>query len=107
MRSIRMAYGNNAGSKGFGNTARTAAPVAAATATKKVSDQINIAGLYEHEKADGTPSKLVMKGSVKEAITIPAGYQLRLFVKGGKSKNGKDLPPFELVAQPPRARTQG
>lgn len=60
---------------------------------------INLSGLYE-----GKPdSKLVLKGGkLKDAITIPAGYTLKVFKKGGKSKNGKDLPPFEIVAQAPR-----
>jgi len=50
-------------------------------------------------------SKLVAKGiTLKEAVTIPAGYTVKLFQKGGKSKNGKDLPQYELVAQPPRVQ---
>lgn len=68
------------------------------TVEKKESDSIQISGLYE-----GKPdSKLVLKGTLKEAITIPAGYQIKVFRKGGVSKNGKELPPFELVAQPAR-----
>lgn len=64
------------------------------------STSINISGLYE-----GKPdSKLVLKGGkLKDSITIPAGYTLKVFKKGGKSKNGKDLPPFEVVAQAPRS----
>lgn len=62
------------------------------------SKSINLGGLYE-----GKPnSKLALKGSkTKEDIVIPAGYIIKVFVKGGQSKNGKDLPPFEVVAQPP------
>jgi hypothetical protein len=68
------------------------------TNTENKSDKIQITGLYEG-KAD---SVLVLKGSVKEDIMIPAGYQIKIFKKGGVSKNGKELPPFELVAQPAR-----
>lgn len=66
---------------------------------KKKSDSINIAGAYE-----GKPdSKLVLKSSaLKESVTIPAGYTVKVFVKGGISKNGKQLPQYEIVAQPPR-----
>lgn len=75
---------------------RPAAP-AAASSDRPKSTSISVAGLYEGKAG----SKLAMKsGTLKEAITIPAGYQLKVFVKGGKSKNGKDLPPFEVVAQP-------
>jgi hypothetical protein len=65
-----------------------------------VVKSINITGMY-----DGKPgSKLVAKGGkLLSDITIPAGYSLKLFQKGGKSKNGKDLPTYELVAQPPRS----
>jgi hypothetical protein len=64
---------------------------------KKKSDSIKISGLYEG--TEGT--KLALRGSsLKEAITIPAGYEIRVFTKGGTSKNGKELPPYELVAQP-------
>lgn len=64
------------------------------------SKSIVISGMY-----DGKPnSKLIAKGmTLKEDIVIPAGYTVKLFQKGGKSKNGKDLPTYELVAQPPRA----
>ena len=63
----------------------------------KDTTSINLGGAYE-----GKPnSKLALKtGKLKEAITIPAGYTIKVFTKGGKSKNGKDLPPFEIVAQP-------
>lgn len=74
-------------------------PAVQGSAVAKKSDTINLSGLYEG-KAD---SKLVLKGGkLKEAITIPAGYTLKVFKKGGISKNGKELPPFEIVAQPPR-----
>lgn len=86
----------------FGNRNNTAAP-AARTAAKD-PNKITISGLYEYNKKDGTASKLVMKGKTNKDITIPAGYELKVFVAGGKSKNGKDLPPYQLVAQP--ARTQ-
>lgn len=66
--------------------------------SKSSGDSIQISGLYE-----GKPdSKLVLKGTLREAVTIPAGYQIKIFRKGGVSKNGKELPPFELVAQPAR-----
>lgn len=76
---------------------------AAATSKASVSDSktknIVISGMY-----DGKPgSKLIVKGGkLKEAVTIPAGYTVKLFQKGGVSKNGKELPTYELVAQPPR-----
>lgn len=72
-----------------------------ASVEKKKSDSINIAGAYE-----GKPdSKLVLKSSaLKESVTIPAGYTVKVFVKGGISKNGKQLPQYEIVAQPPRAK---
>lgn len=70
-------------------------------ASKKDTTSVNLGGAYE-----GKPgSKLALKtGKLKEAITIPAGYTIKVFQKGGKSKNGKDLPPFEIVAQAPRAQ---
>ena len=70
------------------------------------SDKIVITGLYEYNKKDGTPSKLVMKGKTNKEITIPADFELKVFAAGGKSKNGKDLPPYQLVAQPARVNTQ-
>lgn len=77
----------------------SAAPVKKAEGTSE-SKSIQISGMY-----DGKPgSKLVAKGGkLKEDLTIPAGYSIKLFQKGGKSKNGKDLPTYELVAQPPRS----
>jgi hypothetical protein len=73
----------------------------AVSSDKKKSDTINISGAYE-----GKPdSKLVLKGmALKEAVTIPAGFTVKVFVKGGVSKNGKQLPQYEIVAQPPRAK---
>lgn len=88
-----MAFQTNRGT-GFNSK-----PAQAPVATTGKQDSINLSGLYE-----GKPdSKLVLKGGkLKESITIPAGYTLKVFKKGGKSKNGKDLPPFEVVAQAPR-----
>lgn len=70
----------------------------APASSEEKSESIQISGLYE-----GKPdSKLVLKGTLREDVTIPAGYQIKVFRKGGVSKNGKELPPFELVAQPAR-----
>lgn len=88
------------------NSNYSQAKPAASTTTKAVvqddgkEKSISISGMY-----DGKPgSKLVAKGGkLKEDLTIPAGYSIKLFQKGGKSKNGKDLPTYELVAQPPRS----
>jgi hypothetical protein len=64
------------------------------------SKSIQITGMYDGKQG----SKLIAKGmKLKEPVTIPAGYTVKLFVKGGKSKTGKDLPTYELVAQPPRS----
>lgn len=67
--------------------------------SKKESDSITISGMYDGKEG----SKLVAKGmKLKEAVTIPAGYTVKLFQRGGLSKNGKALPTYELVAQPAR-----
>lgn len=86
---------SNSYSNNLANKAAAPAPVRAK------GESINLGGAYE-----GKPgSKLVLKtGKTKESITIPAGYVLKVFQKGGKSKNGKDLPPFEIVAQKPTVR---
>lgn len=101
-----MAYGNqqNTGNqynnRGGNNGAR---PAVAAGATKK-TDKVKVAGIYPYEKKDGTASKLLYKGKTMSDVSIPAGYSVSIFVAGGKSKNGKDLPPFEIVATPPLAK---
>lgn len=71
------------------------------TTEKKKSENINISGMYDGKEG----SKLVAKGgALKETITIPAGFSIKLFQKGGVSKNGKKLPTYELVAQSPRVQ---
>lgn len=71
-------------------------PATSAPASSQKTNSVQLGGAYE-----GKPdSKLVLKtGKLKEPITIPAGYVIKVFKKGGVSKNGKDLPPFEIVAQ--------
>lgn len=82
------------------NQNSNSAPVAQKVVSKADSTSVNLGGAYE-----GKPgSKLALKtGKLKEAVTIPAGYVIKVFTKGGKSKNGKDLPPFEIVAQEPKS----
>ena len=95
-----MAFQTNRSS----NTGNNVRSNSAQTYTKKAVDDgsvksISISGMYDGKEG----SKLVAKGiKLKEAVTIPAGYTVKLFQKGGKSKNGLDLPTYELVAQPPR-----
>lgn len=91
----------------FGSrNAPAAAPVSNYSKSSDNSDKIILTGLYEHTNKAGTPSKLVMKGKTNKEITIPAGYDLKVFVQGGTSKNGKALPPYQLVAQKSRAAAQ-
>lgn len=99
-----MAGYNNSSSnnRSFSNSAPRKAESTSSTTPARTTDKIQIAGLYDGKEG----SKLAMSGKVKEAVTIPAGYVVKVFVKGGKSKNGKDLPPFELVAQPALARKE-
>lgn len=101
-----MGFGNNKFNKPQQqqNSYRPAVKTGTTAATaESTSDKIILTGLYEYTKKDGTASKLVMRGKTNKEITIPAGYELKVFVAGGKSKNGKDLPPYQLVAQPARA----
>ena len=91
----------------FGNQSKPAARTNYADKNRTegtVSEKVILGGLYEHTSKDGSASKLVMKGKISRDITIPAGYELKVFVQGGKSKNGKDLPPYQLIAQPARTR---
>lgn len=105
-----MAYGNNNqgqqrnNNSNYGN--RSAAPAAAAapvatTGAAKDTDTIQVPVFLTKPKREGT--KLVASSVPQDkdiTITIPAGYSLKVFTKGGMSKNGKRLPDFDLVAQP-------
>lgn len=103
-----MAYGNQGqqrNNSNYGN--RSAAPAAAAApaattgAAGKDTDTIQVPVFLTKPKREGT--KLVASSVPQDkdiTITIPAGYSLKVFTKGGMSKNGKRLPDFDLVAQP-------
>ena len=95
-----MAFKTQRGS--FSNSSQQTNNTVAAKATSNSdSKSIVISGMYDGKEG----SKLIAKGMrLKEDVVIPAGYTVKLFQKGGKSKNGKDLPTYELVAQP--AHTQ-
>lgn len=99
-----MAYGNNQNRGSFGsNNARPQQNRTLATGTK--TSKIKVAGIYEHQPKDPSKeSKLLFKGKTMSEVVIPAGYSVSIFKAGGKSKNGKDLPPFEIVAQPALVR---
>lgn len=94
-----MAFQTNRSS--VGTNTNKSAPVATTAVRSEKSDSINVGGMYE-----GKPdSKLVLKGgALKESITIPAGYVAKVFKKGGLSKNGKQLPPYEIVFQAPQSK---
>lgn len=111
-----MAYGNNQNRNNqnqnqqnnatqkpaYGQGQRTQA---AASGIQKKTDKVKVAGIYPYEKKDGTPSKLLFRGKTMSEVVIPAGYTVSIFEAGGKSKNGKDLPPLEIVASPAFVRS--
>lgn len=97
-----MAYGNS--TQRSGNT--YGGNKAAAPAAKTESDTVQIPLYFTKPKREGT--KLVASSIPQDkdlVITIPAGYSVKMFTKGGTSKNGKRLPDFDLVAQPAQVKS--
>lgn len=103
-----MAYGNSgnnsqARNTGYGSANNNKAPArpAAPVAEKGESTTIQLPFYFTKPKKEGT--KLVASSipfDKEVTITIPAGYVVKMFVKGGTSPSGKRLPDFDLVAQP-------
>lgn len=104
-----MAYNNSNSSYGNRGTqgARTPAAAPAGKSEFNKDDVIQIGGVFVYtNKETGQKSDVLLyTGKVKEDIMIPAGSTLKVFKKGGLSKNGKNLPELDIVAQKKTVRS--
>lgn len=103
-----MAYNSSSyGNRGNQGARTPAATPAAGKSEFNKDDVIQIGGVFVYtNKETGQKSDVLLyTGKVKEDIMIPAGSTLKVFKKGGLSKNGKNLPELDIVAQKKAVRS--
>lgn len=92
-----MAYGNGGFTRNTTGTASKAPVQQKAVLGTEESDIFYSTGLFAGKKKDGTLSKVVGEIQLKEDLTIPAGYRIKIVPTDKTKYKSKNPPAFNMM----------